>query len=97
MVGGAAPALMSQAEAARMLGMSVRSLERLRLKGRLKAVRFTSTGHLHYRLSDPEALVEQSIEAVKEIGEPAVHGRTGSESSTGWIEKERKKLRKERE
>jgi excisionase family DNA binding protein len=50
--------LLSRLQAAAVLGCSVRSVDRLRRRGRLPAVQFLSRGRVHFRLEDVEALLE---------------------------------------
>jgi len=51
-------ALLSREEAAAILGVSVRSVDRLRECGRLPAVQFTRRARVRYRSEDVEALLE---------------------------------------
>ena len=53
--------LVSREEAAVILGCSVRSVDRLRDRGRLAAVQFTSGSRVRYRLRDVEALLEPEM------------------------------------
>jgi excisionase family DNA binding protein len=45
-------------EAADLLGVSVRSVDRLRARGRLSAVQFLRRGRVRYRRDDVESLLE---------------------------------------
>jgi excisionase family DNA binding protein len=50
--------LVSKREAAQILGCSVRSVDRLRERGRLPAVQFTPGSRVRFRLRDVEVLLE---------------------------------------
>ena len=52
------PALVLREAAAEILGVSVRSVDRLRERGRLAAVQYLDGGHVRYRRSDVIALSE---------------------------------------
>lgn len=52
------PALVSRETTAAILGVSVRSIDRLRERGRLAAVQFTPGSRVRYRRSDVVALLE---------------------------------------
>jgi excisionase family DNA binding protein len=54
-------ALVSREEAAEILGVSVRSVDRLRERGRLPAVQFTPGSRVRYRLRDVTALLEPEL------------------------------------
>lgn len=54
-------ALLSREEAAAVLGVSARSIDRLRGRGRLPAVQFTRRARVRYRLQDVTALLESEL------------------------------------
>jgi excisionase family DNA binding protein len=49
---------LTREEAAELLGVSVRSVDRLRARGRLPAVQYLRRGRVRYRRDDVEALLE---------------------------------------
>ena len=51
-------AFLTREQAAELLGLSVRSVDRLRALGRLPAVQYLRRGRVRYRRDDVEALLE---------------------------------------
>jgi excisionase family DNA binding protein len=49
---------LTRGEAAEALGLSVRSIDRLRERGRLPGIQIVSGGRVRYRAEDVEALLE---------------------------------------
>ena len=65
------PTLVSREEAAAILGVSVRSVDRLRDAGRLHAIQYLERGRIRYRLRDIEALLEPETRATPFPANPA--------------------------
>jgi excisionase family DNA binding protein len=55
--------LLTRSEAAGALGLSVRSLDRLRERGRLPAIQILPGGRVRFRPEDVEALLEPETRA----------------------------------
>ena len=53
--------LLTRREAARTLGLSVRSIDRLRERGRLPGIQILQGGRVRYRAEDVEALLEPEL------------------------------------
>jgi predicted site-specific integrase-resolvase len=64
------PALVSREEAAAILGVSVRSVDRLREAGRLHAIQYLERGRIRYRLRDIETLLEPETRAMPFAARP---------------------------
>jgi excisionase family DNA binding protein len=53
--------LVSREEAAELLGVSERTVDRLRLRGRLRAVQLVPRGRVRFRTDDVEALLTPEL------------------------------------
>jgi hypothetical protein len=62
--------LVSRERTAAILGLSVRSVDRLRERGRLPGVQIVPGGRVRYRLEDVEALLEPEVRAVSFRADP---------------------------
>lgn len=59
-----AETLVMPAEAARMLHVTTKTLQRMAIRGDIRAVTLPSSNHRRYRLADIKALLKDTTEAV---------------------------------